>query len=115
MIGKNLLVRGIESSFDWFWLADTAVTGKGDAETTAFGGFTFDRKSGPVFAARMLDNGQAQPRTGSVGPAPGAAVITIGNYRYLARVDARGSEDAVHAAVVRCVRERLGLLQQPAR
>jgi dTMP kinase len=29
---------------------------------------------------------------------------------YIARVDARGSEDAVHAAVVRCVRERLGLL-----
>ena len=37
------------------------------------------------------------------------------NYRaldrpYLVRVDARGSEDAVHAAVVRCVREHLALL-----
>ena len=37
------------------------------------------------------------------------------NYRaldrpYLARVDARGSEDTVHAAVVSCVREHLGLL-----
>jgi len=37
------------------------------------------------------------------------------NYRaldrpYLARVDARGSEDTVHAAVVSCVRDHLGLL-----
>jgi dTMP kinase len=37
------------------------------------------------------------------------------NYRavdrpYLARIDARRPEDAVHAAVVSCVRERLGLL-----
>ncbi|MDH3212289.1 MAG: dTMP kinase [Myxococcales bacterium] len=37
------------------------------------------------------------------------------NYRaldrpYLARIDARRPEDAVHAAVVGCVRERLGLL-----
>jgi dTMP kinase len=37
------------------------------------------------------------------------------NYRaldrpYLARVDARGSEAGVHAAVVRCVRDHLGLL-----
>jgi dTMP kinase len=29
---------------------------------------------------------------------------------YIARVDARGSEDSVHAAVVSCVREHLGLL-----
>ena len=34
---------------------------------------------------------------------------------YIARVDARGSEDTVHAAVVSCVRERLGLLREPAR
>ncbi len=37
------------------------------------------------------------------------------NYRaldrgYVARIDARGSEDVVHAAVVDCVRARLGLL-----
>jgi dTMP kinase len=37
------------------------------------------------------------------------------NYRaldrpYLARIDARGSEKGVHAAVVRCVHDRLGLL-----
>lgn len=29
---------------------------------------------------------------------------------YVARIDARGSEDVVHAAVVECVRARLGLL-----